>query len=189
MADPRSPTIVDVLRRRAAQHPDSPAYTFLANGERPVRTLTYGGLDRRAQEIAAVLRGRCDAQSRVVMVYSPGLEFVEAFWACLYARVIAVPAYPPRSNAQGLSRLLAIRQDCAPDLILSTRDHVEGAEEALPGLAVLATDEVPEDGSGWDGSDAGADDVALLQYSSGSTASPRADMTWRLCPGSTVVAG
>ncbi|HSR70509.1 MAG TPA: amino acid adenylation domain-containing protein [Acidobacteriota bacterium] len=174
MAKSAEQTIVDVLRRRAHETPDNPAYTFLAKGERPVKTLSYADLDLRARAIAATLRERWQGQERALMVYSSGLEFIEAFWACLYARIIAVPAYPPRSNMHGLSRLEAIRKDCTPGIILSTGQHLGDLGESFADIPALATDEIPDDRAGrWPMGPVDEQDIALLQYSSGSTASPK----------------
>ena len=108
------------------------------------------------------------------MIYSSGIEFVEAFWACLYARLIAVPAYPPRSNIHGLSRLQAIRRDCSPQLILSSRGQLEDLGNEFQDIPALATDEVPDSAAQERAMDEiQPEDIALLQYSSGSTASPK----------------
>ncbi len=174
MAFPQSEHIVDVLRRRVDLHPDHPVYTFLAKGETPVKTLSYADLDRRARAIAASLRERASGQERALMVYSSGLEFIEAFWACLYARIIAVPANPPRNNNQGLSRLAAMKRDCSPQLVLSTRRHLENLSEVFSGIEAIATDEVGDEGADhWRMEAIGPEEIALLQYSSGSTATPK----------------
>ena len=60
--------------------------------------LTRGELDRRARALAARLQARGLAGRRALLLYPPGLEFIAAFFGCLYAGVVAVPAYPPRPN-------------------------------------------------------------------------------------------
>ncbi|HET8706340.1 MAG TPA: AMP-binding protein, partial [Pseudomonadales bacterium] len=88
-------TLVEVLRYRAQQHPDRLAYSFLPDGDDQGLTLTYGELDQYAKAIAARLRERARPGDRALMLYPSGLEFVAGFFGCLYAGVIAVPAYPP----------------------------------------------------------------------------------------------
>jgi amino acid adenylation domain-containing protein len=170
--------MVHVARLRAERDGGRPAYTFLDKGEREAGTLTFAALDRRARAIAAGLVSRRREQPRALMLYASGLEFIEAFWACLYARVIAVPAYPPRSHLHGSSRLEAIVKDCAPSLILSTRDHLADLAAMAPGALknarAVATDEIPDsDADAWRTMAVRPDDVAMLQYSSGSTSTPK----------------
>ena len=137
------------------------------------RTRWYDGrvvlwLDARARTIAAALadmRG-----DRALLVYPPGLEYVAALFGCYYAGVVAVPAYPPDPSRleRSLPRLEAIIRDAEPRVVL-TLDVLTG----LLGDDVLATDTLPA--GSWFAPGA-PDDVALLQYTSGSTAAPRGVM-------------
>src|SRR6185295_14047079 len=88
----RSPegTLLQVLRGRALEHPDRPAYTFLAEGEEEDARLTFGELDARARALGARLQRLGLAGERALLLYPPGLEFVSGFLGCLYAGVIAV---------------------------------------------------------------------------------------------------
>ena len=95
------------LRERAQREPERRAYTFLTDGEEEQGSLTYAGLDARARAIAAALQERCRPGDRALLLCPPGLEFAAAFFGCLYAGVVAVPAYPPRS-ARALPRLRSI---------------------------------------------------------------------------------
>ena len=99
-------TVAGVLRARAAERPDQVAFTFLADGEAEGGRLTYGELDRRAAAIAVALAAAVRPGDRALLLYPPGLDFVAAFFGCLYAGVVAVPAYPPRPNDRSQSRLL-----------------------------------------------------------------------------------
>ena len=91
-------TLAEALRLRAALSPERRAYTFLADGEDEAEHLNYGQLDERARAIAAALRRTCGPGDRALLLFPPGLDFVAAFFGCLYAGVIAVPAFPPRSS-------------------------------------------------------------------------------------------
>src|SRR5262252_360419 len=99
--------------RRAALHPELPACTFLTDGEHESDRLTYGQLDARARALAARLRALAPAGSRALLVYPPEIDFVVAFWACLYAGIVAVPCSPPEPFRRdwGFPRLQAIAAD------------------------------------------------------------------------------
>ena len=115
----RFSTLVEVLRWRATHQPHERAYTFLIDGDEQEANLTYGQLDSQARCIAAELQSRNAAGERVLLVYPAGLEYVAAFFGCLYAAAIAVPVYPPRPN-RSLDRLESIVNDAQPTVILTT---------------------------------------------------------------------
>src|SRR5262245_17785744 len=92
------PTLVELLCQRALEDPDRAAFTFLADADTEKGTLTYRELDRRARAVAGTLQSLGLVGERVLLLYPPGLDYVAAFFGCLYARAVAVPAYPPRRN-------------------------------------------------------------------------------------------
>ncbi|MCP4658823.1 MAG: fatty acyl-AMP ligase, partial [bacterium] len=174
--------LVALLRRRAREHGSRLAYTFLVNGEREGAKLTYGELDRRARAIAGRLQGRELEGERALLLFPPGLEYIAAFLGCLYAGVIAVPAYPPRSK-RTLPRLQAILADARPRVIL-TATAIRPALERLFSLSpewretpYLATDTVPDTAAdAWRDPGVDAETLAFLQYTSGSTSTPKGVM-------------
>src|SRR5271167_3131310 len=85
------PSVVEMLYHRACETPDLNAYTFLADGEVPAGCLTYSALDRRARILSEQLRERFPSGERVLLLFAPGLDFITAFFGCLYAEMIAVP--------------------------------------------------------------------------------------------------
>ena len=111
-------SFVDVLQARASTTPDRLAFRFLDDGV-DSRELTYGELDLAARSIAARLQEDGCRGERVVLLYPPGLDYVAAFFGCLYAEAIAVPAYPP-INPRQMARLGSLLQDAGPRFILST---------------------------------------------------------------------
>src|ERR1700712_972331 len=111
--------LVERLRSRAVEAPDWPLYTFLADGEAESERLTHADLDRAAGRIAAALRAVTAPGERALLLYPPGLDFIAAFFGCLYAGVVAVPAYPPHPRRDS-PRLRAIAQDAAPAVVLTT---------------------------------------------------------------------
>jgi acyl-CoA synthetase (AMP-forming)/AMP-acid ligase II len=167
-------TILDRLRSHAKHQPERLVYRFLRD-DGGSDTLTFGQLDRRVRGLAPRLREFAAPGDRALLLYPPGLEFIEAFLACLAAGVIAVPAYPPRRNRKA-DRLRAITDDARPRLILTTRQvlpTLEASELAdIQDAVRLATDDVETDDNGPSLS-VSADAVAFLQYTSGSTGSPR----------------
>jgi acyl-CoA synthetase (AMP-forming)/AMP-acid ligase II len=176
----RPPTLLHALERHAGDRPDALACAWLNDVGASVASLTYGQLWRRIGVLAGELRSRASAGDRVVLLYGPGLEFVSAFLACLAAGVVAVPAYPPR-NRRHHARLDAIVHDAQPALVLVGDVGVSRVDEWLAGLTVaprrLDTGTVVSEGV--DGPDLRLPDpagLALLQYTSGSTATPKGVM-------------
>jgi acyl-CoA synthetase (AMP-forming)/AMP-acid ligase II/acyl carrier protein len=175
-----STTLVDLLRFRAATHPERLAFRFLVDDERS-DTLTYADLELRARGIAAALQRRGLGGERVLLVFPPGLDFVAAFFGCLMARAVAVPVNPPRLNRRA-ERVDAIVADSAARAVLGPARGasalrglagVPGAEE----MTWLFTAEIPDDlADEWREADVAPDALALLQYTSGSTAVPRGVM-------------
>ncbi|HEX6288568.1 MAG TPA: amino acid adenylation domain-containing protein, partial [Herpetosiphonaceae bacterium] len=165
--------------------PDRQAYTFLLNGEVATDALTYGALDGQARAIAMLLRQHCSQGDRVVLLYPPGLDYLCAFFGCLYAGVIAVPAYPPNPArlARTLPRLQAITGNARPCVALASAAICEavGRIADVPEFAAMrwiATDALDSsaDGSAWQPPDISGASLAFLQYTSGSTARPRGVM-------------
>ncbi|GET44094.1 AMP-binding protein [Microseira wollei] len=150
-------TLVSLLRYRAQNQPDKTAYTFLQDGEIEAGTLTYQELDRIARAIAYHLQSVYAPGCRAMLLYPPGLEFIAAFFGCLYAKVIAVPAYPPRPN-QNMSRLQAIATSSGATLALTTTSLSETIkqrlqESELTNLHLLTTDNIPTNlAEAWRGS-------------------------------------
>jgi acyl-CoA synthetase (AMP-forming)/AMP-acid ligase II len=184
---PPEPTFVDLLRRRAAELPERTIYTelddeFFDTAEIHGPTLTYSRLDERARAIAVVLRERAAHGDRVLLLFGPGLEFMPAFFGCLYAGVIPVPAYPPYQGLQAdpLATLRAIARDCTPTaamtggFIAETVQHLGPTDPQLAGLEWINSDDVDSSRADvWRRPEIDADTFALLQYTSGSTGSPR----------------
>ncbi len=178
--EPRS--FHELLRARAAGDPGRWAYSFLAEGETESARLTYGELDAQARAIAVRLLQATSPGDRALLLYPPGLEFVAAFFGCLYAGVVAVPAYPPRSHRRS-GRLAAIVQDARPATVLTTAAlaarwaAAEGRPAELRSLGWIATDELPADlAAGWREPRTGRPSLAFLQYTSGSTSTPKGVM-------------
>ena len=174
--------LLSILDQRASQNPEKLAYIFLKDRENQEQTITYQQLSQISKRIATRLQSLIPPGARALLLYPQGLDFITAFLGCLSAGIIAVPAYPPKRN-QKISRLIAIIEDCQPQIILTTSSLLENIQLKIKDfleLSVthfLATDNLnnsedfhfyPPDISG--------NTLAFLQYTSGSTGSPKGVM-------------
>ncbi len=176
---PKTASLVDLLHYRAAHQPDMEAYVFLEDENTKKHTLTYKEFDQRARAIGAWLQMTGAAGQRVLLLCHSGLEYIEAFFGCLYAKAIAVPAYPPRPN-RTLERLQAILTDAEPMLILASRSVASGIkrltdqEANFKPVKCQTTDAIGNHlADMWQDPAAEGDTVAFLQYTSGSTSRPK----------------
>jgi acyl-CoA synthetase (AMP-forming)/AMP-acid ligase II len=178
-------TVGELLRRRGAAQPDVVGFRFLHDGEHEVAPLTYGDLERRARAIAAQLQALTSPGDRALLLYPAGLDYVAAFLGCLYANVLAVPAYPPDPALlrRTLPRVRAIAADAGATVALTTA-AIQAAVPLLaaqaPDLAALhwvATDALPAGiEGGWQRPAVTPDTIAFLQYTSGSNGTPKGVM-------------
>ena len=179
--------LVDLLRDRAEHKPDQLAYRFLADGETSQQTLTYLQLHQQAVQIASYLQSFLSPGDRVLVVYpySAGLEFIAAFFGCLYAGAIAVTDNPPVSP-QAIVKLQTRLESSQCRAILSTKAlieqlkiqfSVEKEEETRRGTSLrwVATDDLLDQNLAidWQKPPINGDTVAFLQYTSGSTGTPK----------------
>jgi amino acid adenylation domain-containing protein len=175
-------SLVELLRSRAETEGHRKLYTFLAEGATPERSLSYAELDERARAIGACLQDASAAGQRVLLLFPPGLDYIAAFFGCLYANAIAVPAYPPRQN-RNLDRLRKVVYDARPSIALTTelvKTEIGAGLGEYPDLKALkwiAGDRLASRWSGeWRNLNADASTLAFLQYTSGSTANPKGVM-------------
>ncbi|MEA5574015.1 non-ribosomal peptide synthetase [Calothrix sp. UHCC 0171] len=176
--------LVELLRYRAVNQSEQQAFTFLVNGQEE-SDFTYQELDLKARAIAVTLKQITTSGDRVLLLYPPGLEFIAAFFGCLYAGVVAVPAYPPRQN-KSLSRLQGMVIDAEATAALTNTNvlaNIQGQLTNFPNLTNLqslhwlATDNINTLlANSWQPSQVDSDSLAFLQYTSGSTGMPKGVM-------------
>ncbi|MFF0087440.1 condensation domain-containing protein [Streptomyces canus] len=181
----KAATLVDLLEMRAGS---DAGYEYLTGGigtdEATGVRLSFGELGARAKAIAATLVERGLSGERALLLYPPGMDYVSAFFGCLYAGVVAVPVFPPDIGrlARSLPRLAAVVADAQPQIVLTdslilplaeTLGDFEGMDE-LARCSWIATDTISaEQADGWRRPRIGSEDLAFLQYTSGSTSAPK----------------
>ncbi|MFE7029801.1 aminotransferase class I/II-fold pyridoxal phosphate-dependent enzyme [Streptomyces sp. NPDC057621] len=190
-------TVAGLLRRHLEHRPDALAYRFLAGtdtggtggpGEAEQgESWNYRELDLRTRAVAALLQREGLTGRPVLLLHPPGLDYIAGFLGCLYAGAIAVPAYPPgtRRFGQTMPRLAAIARDSGATHALTTAalsrfaatKRREMDSLGLAGLRWLALSELDDAGADdWREPSVGSDATAFLQYTSGSTSSPKGVM-------------
>ncbi|WP_445362260.1 amino acid adenylation domain-containing protein [Microbulbifer sp. ANSA003] len=175
-------TLVEILRENSSFTPEKKAYIYLKNGEEESDSLTYQNLLELAEQMAGQILERSQVGDRVLLLMPPGLDYIKSFFACLFAGVIAVPAYPPHSAKHSFSRITSILKDCQPSLLITCADLADkfatpifqpieeefGCQvEYVSNLTQPSDKQLPEiDPQG----------IAFLQYTSGSTGDPKGVM-------------
>lgn len=173
---------VEILRERAIRQPNVTAYEFLLDGDELSARITYSELDRKARAIGAFLQSFGCSGERILLLYPPSLEYVAAYFGCLYGGGIAVPAYPPTSTRL-IPRLQAIAKNAEAVVALTSSkllDEISDRFEKVPELNRLtwvATDALPKRlETLWKEPQITWDTLAFLQYTSGSTSIPKGVM-------------
>lgn len=174
-------TIAGALRRRAELTPNRRVFLFLERGQRESGSYTFAELDRKARAIGMRLAEIGAKGKRVLLPHPPGLEFLAGFFGCLYAGATAVPGCSSLLSARQHDRLRFIVKDAEVEFILAASTHSLQSfcgsfndDEWMARLSLLAVDEFSETETvTWSPAEPAADDVAYIQYTSGSTSSPK----------------
>ena len=183
MTNKSSKTWVDCLQNMARQLPDKTAYIYLNEHGKRVDEITFSELDRRARSLAFHLLGYCTPKDRVLLLYPPGLDYVVAFYGCLYAGLIAVPLYSPQNNKK-IELIDTIANNCDAKHALSTDRYVRKIQENKQNSEAInrlndrvtwtATDLMTFNReSHWQYPEIDHSTVAYLQFTSGSTSVPK----------------
>ena len=176
---PPETTFLDRMRYWAAAQPDEVAFRFLDGSAELLQSLTYGELDLRARAIGAFLVSQGLRGQRALLMFPSGLEFVETLFGCYYAGVVPIPAYPPRRN-RNMGRINAISDDAQAAAALTTAEVIQRSEgmlddaPSLKSIRWFAVESIPSElWRDWVNPKSVPADIALIQYTSGSTGSPK----------------
>jgi acyl-CoA synthetase (AMP-forming)/AMP-acid ligase II len=178
-------SLVDLLRYRAENQGSRTAFQFLKDGQEEDASLSFADLDQKARNIAVHLHKWVPEPrgSTVVLLYPNDLHFITAFFGCLYAGSIPVPAFAPNARRDNSQRLEAIATNAGAHVVLTTeasmaimREWIE-ASASLKDIRYHVTDELDETSmSEWVDPALRSDTLAFLQYTSGSTGTPKGVM-------------
>lgn len=183
---PDRTTLVDFVEANVSAAREDPAedgliyryidYSSSRDGE--VHELSWSQFGDRLYAIAARLQQVAKPGDRVAILAPQGLDYIVSFFAAIHAGLIAVPLFDPDEPGHH-DRLHAVLADCTPAVILTSTDSAAGVRTLFRSLPArerpraVAVDAIPAElGSGWTRPDLGADDIAYLQYTSGSTRVP-----------------
>jgi acyl-CoA synthetase (AMP-forming)/AMP-acid ligase II len=170
---------VDVLRHRALHQPHDLAIGWVPQLAEVVRQLSYAALDRRARAVAARLQALGAKGERALLMHENDPDYAIAFYACGHAGAVAVTLNTP-TQKKHLARLAHVASDAGARYILTTRALADRFRaridevESLAGLSWVIVDEVPDsEADSYRPHQPAGDDAAFLQYTSGSTGTPR----------------
>ncbi|MBD1825981.1 non-ribosomal peptide synthetase [Microcoleus vaginatus GB1-A2] len=172
--------LVELLQNRALHQPEQ-KYTFLLDGKTETASLTYRELDAIARSHAVRLQTLGVSGERALLLFPPGLDYLAAFFGCLYAKVIAVPLYPPKLK-RNLAKISAIAKDAGATIAIAPARHLENLEQLceqapeLKAMRWLSAEVLSDDAQKWQQPRIHPDEVAYLQYTSGSTSTPKGVM-------------
>lgn len=178
---PEGLTLTSYFDRNRAERGDSPAYRFLDYSQEPdgrAVVLSWNELWVRVCAIGARLQQVTQRGDRVAILAPQGLDYVAAFFGAVYAGNIAVPLFAPTMSGHA-ERLAAVLADARPAAVLTTTAAAESIRTFIRTLApnerprMIAVDALPATlGSMFAGAALDTDDIAYLQYTSGSTRMP-----------------
>lgn len=171
-------TLINIIEQHLVDS-DNVTFYYLKDGEQPFAK-NYPTVVADAKKLAAYLTSRFASQTRVLLIYPPGLDFISSFLGCLYAGMIAVPAYPLQ-NPRHAYRLHNIIDSCEPGLLLGNQTVIDNLEqiESLSGVEKIATESLFASNDAHNFkviASINESMIAFLQYTSGSTGKPKGVM-------------
>lgn len=174
-------SLVDLLEKKTEQNPDFPLYTFIDRKIKENNSLTYSELAEQAKKIASILYEVTHPGARVLILYPAGLEFIAAFFGCLYAGTIAVPTYSPTTK-DWAEKLQQIIKNSGANVVLTTKELMQQSKKLNEQLShddalhFITTEDWLNATNTWHYPKLTENHLALLQYTSGSTGTPKGVM-------------
>ncbi|MBN3527359.1 AMP-binding protein [Paenibacillus apiarius] len=170
--------LLEVLDQMAHQYPERKAFIYLKDGEVESDSCTYRELRLQSQKLAAYFQFLNLEGERIMILLPSGIDYIIAFFGCIYAKALPVPVYPP-SKSRNADRIASIHDDAKPALIIaqSPKDS-EKLPETMRNAHVIQLDEILRGDYEFVNQDESitCDNIAFLQYTSGSTSTPKGVM-------------
>lgn len=166
------PLLLERLLGYLSLYPNKIAYEFLMD-EKKSRTISNKQLLDGAKTIAHQLNNSNSA-GRALLIFNPGFEFIQALFGCFLSNTSAIPIAIPKPKSIDLFKHFLAHAN--PDYILTTANlaerinHLETEVQRLPTIIevdTISTDKVSHPLPSI------SNDIAIIQYTSGSTANPK----------------
>lgn len=169
----------ELVQYRGVQDRNKLLYTFLKDGEEEQERLTFGSLYDISKGIAGYLQTKFVPKNRVLLLFPAGLDFIKAFTGCLLAHIIPIPLALPRQRQPDLTSLLAVAQHASISgiITLSTINKYFKLNETFSTIDIINIDQLQfASPSDYTPVEINENDIAFLQYTSGSTGNPKGVM-------------